>query len=108
VNLTKWDRDVVAIWREAGEIRCGNVELAPGDVTLIDRGDTMAYGFACPACDTIVAYPASPHTESALLAVGVVVRRVVSDPFAADVEVAVDLLANVDDPDVLTDERGCW
>jgi len=24
VNLTKWDRDVVAIWREAGEIPDGH------------------------------------------------------------------------------------
>jgi hypothetical protein len=109
VNLTKWDRDVVAIWREAGEIRCGNVELAPGDVTLIDRGDTMAYGFACPACDTIVAYPASEDAVLELLMVGVEVRRVVSDPLtAAEVEVAIDLLANVRDLGDLTDERGCW
>jgi hypothetical protein len=107
VNLTKWDRDVVAIWREAGEIRCGDVELVPGDVTLIDRGDGMAYGFAC-ACGAVVCYPASPRTVSKLVGVGVVVRRVVSDPFAADVEVAVDLLANVDDLGDLEDERGCW
>jgi hypothetical protein len=89
--------------------RCGDVELVPEDVTLIDRGDTMAYSFACVACDTIVAYPATPRTVSVLLAVGVAVCRVVSDPFAADVEIAIDYLnENVEDPGDLEDERGCW
>lgn len=87
--------------------RCGDVELTPEDITLVDRGDSMVYGFVCTACDRIVCYPANPRTESVLLACHVTVRRVVPD-FAAEVGIAIALLVNVKDVGDLTDERGCW